>query len=96
MGIAKNADGILVRASRLVGLGKKDKKLQFAIHAMEGRPEMLHAVMADAFSHAAVKHASEQIGLGWAVRDVQVYNQPDSSNPGSVLHIGIVSLTKRV
>lgn len=96
IGIYRNADGVMVRASRLVGLEKKDKKLQFAILSMGRSPEMLRAVMADAFSHAAIKHVSEQLGPGWAVRDVQVYSEPDGSNPGSVLHSGVVSLIRRV
>jgi hypothetical protein len=94
--IARNSDGIMVRASRLVGPEKKDKKLQFAILSMGRSPEMLRAVMADAFSHAAIKHASEQLGPGWAVRDVQVFSEPDGFNLGSVLHSGVVNLIRRV
>jgi len=92
----RSADGIVVSASRLVSLKKKDRKLQSAIMSMGGSTEMLRAVMADAFSHAAMKHASEQMGFGWVVRDVEVHSQPDASNPGAVLYIGIVSLARRV
>jgi hypothetical protein len=85
---------VVMRLSRDVAGGKKDSRLRNALHAMSGRPDMLRAVLSDAFSHAAVRHASDILGGGWSVSRTDVNWRP--VDEGKVVYMGTVALKRFV
>ena len=64
--------GVILKLSRQVGSGKKDRKLLAALAAMSANRDLLGALLSDAFGHAAVKYAQENYRGGWTVDDSRV------------------------